>query len=103
MPASKSSRLVAGDDHVSCVTRSGLYWLRPPASGEMRAGSVMPYVVPSHARQTTCSSQKPLILLRGVACQVMRTSPFSHVRSVNCGLLGSGRYVHFDGSPEFWL
>src|SRR3954468_376837 len=103
MPASNSSRLVAGDDHVSCVTRSGLYWLRPPASGEMRAGSVMPYVVPSQARQTTCSSQKPLILLRGVICHVTRTSPFSHVRSVYSGLVRSGTYVHFVGSPEFWL
>ncbi len=102
-PASNSSRLVAGDDQVSCVTRSGLYWLSPPASGEMRAGSVMPYVVPSHARQTTCSSQKPLNLFRGVICQVMRTSPFSHVRSVYSGRLESGTYVHFALSPAFWL
>src|SRR5438128_2508777 len=103
MPASRSSRLVAGDDHVACVTRSGLYWLRPPASGAMRAGSVMPYVVPSHTRQTTCSSQNPLILLRGVICHVMRPSAFSHVRSVNSGRVVSGRYVHFVGSPAFWL
>ena len=42
-------------------------------------------VVPSHVRQTTCSSQKPPILCLAVACQVMRPLMFSHLRSVNCG------------------
>jgi hypothetical protein len=90
MPASKSRRFVAGDDQVAWVTRSGLYWLSPPASGDMRAGSVMPYVVPSHVRHTTCSSQKPPILLRLVACQVTRPLMFSHVRSVYWGCVRSG-------------
>ena len=50
----------------TCMTRSGLVAPTLPASGDTRAGSVMPEVCPSQLRQVACSSQKPLILFVGV-------------------------------------
>ena len=72
------------------MTRSGLVAPTLPASGDTRAGSVMPELWPSHLRHVACSSQKPLILFFGVACQVTRALTFSQVRSEKPGRLRSG-------------
>jgi hypothetical protein len=77
--------------------------LGPLASGETTGGVVMPMVLPSHLRHTHCSSQKPPILLRGVACHVRRPLMFSQVRSENPGLSRTGAYDHFVASPAFAL
>ena len=79
-----------GDDQVIWFTRIGRTDWTPIASGDTRAGSVMPCVIPSHFRQIHCSSQKAPILLRAVACQVTRPLTFSHVRSEYAGWLRSG-------------
>src|SRR5215510_8260892 len=98
-PASSSSLFVHGDDHVSCGTRSGLVWLMPRASGDTRAGSVMPVVRPLHVRQFACSSQNTPTLLRALICHVMRPLMFSDVRSLYAGWERSGAYSHLVGSP----
>ena len=95
--------MVRGEDQVTCGTRSGFVAATPRASGDTLGGSVMPVVSPVHFRQFVCSSQNPPILLRGVACQVMRPLTFSDVRSLYAGWLKSGTYSHLVGSPTFWL
>ena len=71
---------VANSQEVTFTTSGATIW----------AGEASPVDVPSHLRQTACSSQKTPILFRGVACQVIRPLAFSHVRSVNPGRLKSG-------------
>src|SRR5436190_17516118 len=89
-PASSSSRLAAGDDHVTCDTRTGCVELTPMASGVTCGGSPAELdVIPEHLRQNDCSSQKALILCRAAACHVRRRLAFSHVRSVYSGRLKS--------------
>src|SRR4030095_10355267 len=43
-PASRRRRLVTRDDKVACITRNGFVAPTLPASGDTRAGSVMPDV-----------------------------------------------------------
>src|ERR1041384_1677456 len=74
--ASRSSRFVTGEDQVACETCSGRPRTRPP-SGDTRGGSERPGVAPVQVRHTDCASQKPLTLLRGVACHVIRPLAFS--------------------------
>src|SRR5262245_24950259 len=95
-PASSSSRLVTGDDHVTCCTR-GPAWLFPRASG-----AVVALPPPVHDVQSRCSSQKTLNLWRGEACHVRRPLTFLHVpSSVAC--VSVGTYVHAFTSPAFAL
>ncbi len=81
--------MVIGEFQDACITRSGLVAPTLPASGDTRAGSVIPDVCPSQLRQVACSSQKPLILFFELACHVMRPLRFSQVRSEKPGRLSS--------------
>ena len=54
-------------------------------------------------RQSVCSSQKTLTLLRRVICHVTRALAFSNRRSEYALRLESGAYDHFTGSPALRL
>src|SRR3954463_16745469 len=76
--ASSSSRLVHGDNQVTCQRSSGRP-RTPTALGEMGDGSAGPGAPPVQRRHNDCSPQKPPILLRGVPCHVSRALAFSYV------------------------
>ena len=82
-----------GDAHVACITRSGLVAPTLPASGESRAGSVIPDVWPSHLRHVACSSQNPLTLFLALACHVARPLMFQQAddsKTTYYALMGTG-------------
>ena len=54
-------------------------------------------------RHSAWASQKPLNLLRRVACHVIRALAFSNVRSEYSRRVVSGAYSHAAGSPAFRL
>src|SRR6187401_1773400 len=101
-PASTSRRFDKGADHVACATRSGRP-KTPTASGATRGGSTPAGVAPVQVRQSVCSSQKTLTLLRRVICHVTRALAFSNRRSEYALRLVSGAYDHFTGSPALRL
>src|SRR5687767_15724799 len=69
--ASRRSRLVSGEFHVACMTRSGLVAPTLPASGEGRTGSVMPDVCPSHLRQRSEEHTSELQSLAYLVCRLL--------------------------------
>src|SRR5262245_56705984 len=95
-PASSRTRLVSGDDHVTCCTCAGVLLMRPNASGAVVGAE--PFGQPKHL---SCSSQYRLILLRLVACQVRRAVPLACIWKFSPGLSRSCSYSHFVGSPAF--
>src|SRR5215471_17486119 len=98
MPASSSSRLVTVIVHVACWTRWNSFALYEAVSGadvDDPAPRLWPLI---------CSSQNRLNLFRCPACTVSLPSGCSGVCDwLTAGLVGSGTYVHFVGSPAFRL
>src|SRR5262249_47147748 len=82
--ASSSTRLVSGDCQFTRPRRFGWFSVVLCPSGEAtNPVKVCPENEPPWMQcwQMYCSSTQPLILLRGVGCQVSRSDPFFHVPS----------------------
>src|SRR6266850_4528772 len=97
-PASASSRLVSGDDHVAPCRRYGV----------IREGAVASIVVvaeppPFQAERKMSSCQLRLILLRGVACHVIRPPKIRSRVSLKACLVVSKSTVQAFGLPALRL
>src|SRR6185295_7174285 len=97
-PASIRSRFEIGDDHVAELMCEGWKSVEVDASGV-----TVPVPPPLIELAVYCSDQWAEILLRGVACHVMRPIPFRSRLSSKAGLVRSKSTVHAFGLPAFLL
>src|SRR5688572_13567808 len=91
-------RLVTGDDQVACWMCDG--WNNDPPSASGVSSAPPPPLI---ADALYCSDQYRLILLRGVACQVMRAMPLRSGPSEKAGRLRSKSTTQEFGLPAFLL